>query len=166
MRKHTKRGAVRLWLQAIFDTDQHGDECIQWPFNRNNNGYGQIGNCHEKKYAHRVVCMAFHGSPPFVGAHAAHSCHNRACCNPRHLRWATRSENQRDRWANGTAQRGMGSGSSKLTDRDVIVLRRLYASGDYTHKQLAERFKVSPAAVGLAIQGKTWGHIREGLANA
>jgi hypothetical protein len=60
----------------------------------------------------------------------------------------------------------MGSGTSKLTDQDVITLRMLYASGNYTHKQLARQFGVSPAAVGLAIQGKTWGHIAEGLQHA
>lgn len=166
MRKQTQRGAAQSWLSDVISRAEHGDACLPWPFNRAHNGYGQTGNYYKKQYAHRLVCIAFHGQPPFEKAEAAHSCNNRACCNPRHLRWATHAENQLDRRKNGTSPAGEGSGNAKLTNANVIKARRLYTKGGYTHKDLAKMFGVSPAAIGLAIQGRTWAHIQEGLTHA
>lgn len=46
---------------------------------------------------HRQVCEWAHGSAPSPIHHAAHSCDVNLCCNPAHLRWATQSENERDK---------------------------------------------------------------------
>ncbi len=44
---------------------------------------------------HRLVCHAIHGAPPAPeGWDAAHSCGNRACCNPAHLSWQTWQQNR------------------------------------------------------------------------
>ena len=165
-KKKTERGAASRWLDVILANSEHGKQCIVWPFRIKENGYGQVGNCYSKKHPHRVVCEAFKGPPPFNKAEAAHSCNNRACCNPNHLSWKTHSENQRDRRAHGTSNMGEASASAKLTEADVVELRRIYAKGGYRHKDLAKMFGVSPATIGLAIQGRTWGHVREGLTHA
>lgn len=55
-----------------------------------------------KEYAHRLVCLIFNGPPQLpVGAVTpatrtdvvSHTCHNKACLNPKHLRWCTPSGN-------------------------------------------------------------------------
>ena len=42
------------------------------------------------EYAHRLVCFSFHGAPhPHQHKVVNHLCHNRECCNPRHMEWTT-----------------------------------------------------------------------------
>lgn len=51
--------------------------------------------------AHRVAYQALVGPIP-AGMTVDHTCHNRICCNPAHLRLLTNAENARD---NGFATR-------------------------------------------------------------
>ena len=53
-----------------------------------------------KEYAHRLVCMAYHGGPrlPNVAAYdwemvVSHLCNNSCCLNPRHMQWMTLTNN-------------------------------------------------------------------------
>lgn len=46
------------------------------------------------------------------------------------------------------------NGSAKLTNAIVLQLRALYATGHYTHVQLAEMFDIPRSTVGHAIRGK------------
>jgi HNH endonuclease len=80
------------------------NNCLLWPFGIGSHGYGAYADT----TVPRFVCNAVYGPPPFPRAEAAHSCHVRACVNPRHLRWATRQQNEDDKlqiWA----KRGRGS---------------------------------------------------------
>lgn len=81
------------------------DECLIWPYSKNGVGYGQIRKGYEKLLVHRIACEALHGPPPTQKHEAAHNCGkgHLGCCNPHHLRWATRAENQADRKIHGTA---------------------------------------------------------------
>jgi hypothetical protein len=48
---------------------------------------------------------------------------------------------------------------SKLTEQDVLELRRLYRDGEWTVKRLAERYGVSRSTVCAAARGVTWSHV-------
>lgn len=55
---------------------------------------------------------------------------------------------------------GENHGHAKLTEADVIEIRRLHATDRRnTYNVLAERFNVSPSLIGLIVTGKIWQHV-------
>lgn len=126
------------------------DDCLIWPFGRTKKGYG----CATKIEAHRWVCFLSHGEPPAGKTDAAHSCGNRLCVNPKHLRWASRKENVADTLAHGTDNRGEKSPTSKLTADQVRQIRSLY--GTMTVRELAAKFGVSGPTICNIQFRQTW----------
>ena len=76
-----------------------GEECLIWPFNKQNGYAGCISADGRRQYACRVMCKLAHGPAPTPKHEVAHSCGkgDEACINPKHLRWATSAENGADR---------------------------------------------------------------------
>lgn len=119
MRERATKGQARAFLDNI----EPADKCVLWPFTKTTKGYGQIRIDGSLRRPHRIVCERFHGPCPPNKTDAAHSCGNRACVNPNHLRWATSLENHADRLLHGTVSRGERHGSSKLTRDQVLAIR-------------------------------------------
>jgi len=76
-------------------------ECWPWRGGRRGGAAGKTyGSFHLRLGrdigAHRMALVLTVGPAPRRGLHAAHSCHNRTCVNPAHLRWATQRENLKD----------------------------------------------------------------------
>jgi hypothetical protein len=130
------------------------DDCLNWPYVRANYGYGEVAVDGRKRLAHRIVCEVVYGPAPDGKNDAAHSCGNRLCCNPRHLRWATRAENVADTRQHGTISRGERNGHAKLTEADVRFIRTL--KGNLTSTEIAKKFGVSRGSIGKILSGKNW----------
>jgi hypothetical protein len=101
------------------------DDCWLWTGATLPNGYGLCWTGKERKlvYAHRAAVEMALGRPLAPGMDAAHSCRNRNCVAPHHLREATRQENCMDKVRDGTMVRGERVWSSKLTEADVRAIR-------------------------------------------
>lgn len=134
------------------------DECILWPFATTDRGYPHGSVAGRSRRIHKWVCEQAHGPQP-SGKEAAHSCHVRACINPRHLRWATHGENLMDRVENGTSNRGERHPLAKLTASDVRNIRRMRTDG-CLYREIAEAFGISPYHVGNILRGTTWGWLQ------
>lgn len=85
-----------------FVIEFQGDQCLPWPYERSNSGYGRITIDGRVASVHRVVCQRIHGVPPTDQHQAAHTCSNGhlGCVNPKHLYWATPTQNAADRMKN------------------------------------------------------------------
>lgn len=79
----------RFWRKV----DMRGpNACWEWNGKRNNYGYGIFHITHKRQVAHRVAYEFATGM--LIGEFQIdHACHNRACCNPNHLRLATNKQN-------------------------------------------------------------------------
>lgn len=133
-----------------------GDACLIWPGYRDKNGYARVNDHKEDRLAYRIVCRKTHGEPPTPKHETAHNCGrgNLGCVAKKHLRWATRSENQQDRVAHGTHLRGTRQPTAKLTEADVLAIRAL--KNVETVRVIAARFQVVHSSV-VAIQNrKSW----------
>lgn len=139
---------------ALIDTD----DCSLYTETCANQPYAAIGR---GLYAHTFVCLVFHGDRPGMTHqwHAAHSCGQSRCVNPRHIRWATVRENVADKIRHGTHRRGEDMPWSKLTEDDVREIRRVYAEGGISQAALGERYGVRPSNIQLIVAGKIWKHV-------
>lgn len=153
IQKKPANGVVQKWL--LSHVGYEGQECLIWPFSRQNDGRGAINHSFSPQ-AHRVMCMLAHGLPPSDRHEAAHSCGrgHAGCVNPTHLRWATAIENAADRWRHGTQTHGEQTWSAKLTIGDVREIRLL--KGKMTQSQIGLRFGVDSETVGNIHRGETW----------
>lgn len=145
-------------LQWIIDHIGHSsDQCLTWPFGTRADGRGAILIDGRHQYAHRHMCLLAHGEAPSPDYETAHSCGRGhfGCVNPKHLRWATRSENCNDRTIHGTQNRGERCGNAKLTETDVRTIRSLQGIED--QRELASRFGVTATTIGSIHNRKLWG---------
>lgn len=134
---------------------QETDDCILWPYAKVPDGYGQVRVNGAVWQTHRLSCEIWYGSPPTPHHEVAHSCRNRHCFNPKHLRWATRTENQLDRIADGTHNRGERCGQSKITEDDVRLIR--YEVGRGTPQAVfARHFGLATRTVSMIVRRETW----------
>lgn len=109
---------------------------------------------------HRIVALAFIGPPPFPKAECCHrdgdSLHN----HWRNLKWATPSENQMDRVAHGTSNRGTRQHMAKLQAHDVRQIRALLAQDEFTRAEIGRRFGVARQTVNAIAAHRSWYWLR------
>jgi hypothetical protein len=109
--------------------------------------------------AHRLAYEVANGEIAH-GLYVCHRCDNRACINPSHLFLGTHQDNVDDRQAKGRNKPPKGElcGSSRLTETDVLSMRRLRQKGE-TFSAIADRFSVAKKTAIQAVKGQTWAHV-------
>jgi hypothetical protein len=142
------------WLLA--HVDRPDGECLIWPFTRDKgDGRARLGD----KLAHRVMCELVNGPAPTDKPQAAHSCGNGhlGCVHPRHLSWATNSENQYQRYEHGRASFHRQGNRSRLTPEQIETMRSQY--GEFTQEKLAEMYGVRRQTIQYYLKYReTLGH--------
>jgi len=148
-------GSGLAWIDA--NSTYTGDDCLLWPFSRDSKGYGGIKVGRIKTGAHRMMCIAANGEPPSPKHQAAHSCGNghMGCCNPRHLEWKTKRQNENDKILHGTLLRGSKIGNSRLTETDVLAIRAMVRVT--SQSEVAKAFGIAQATVSAIQRRIIWG---------
>ncbi len=105
---------------------------------------------------HRITCWLAHGEPS-EGDNALHSCDNRACINPDHLRWGSQKENVHDAIQRNRRRdcRGERNGRAKINSNVVKAIRAIAGTGP-TNTQIAELYGISNQMVSRIILGEAW----------
>ncbi len=132
------------------------DDCWEWTGCKCN-GYGHMHIAGKVKKAHRLIFEALFG-PISKGLVVMHTCDNRGCVQPQHLRLGTPKDNNADRDAKGRhiALKGEQHGMSKLTNEsaeEIFGLKRFIAS-EVT--RLATRHDVTEVTIRNVLRGRTW----------
>lgn len=88
--------------------------------------------------------------------------------NVKNLEWTTRSENCQHSYDNGlSTYRPFGHKNStgskncmaKLSESDIITIRRLRNSKNMTYSEIAKIYGVNQATIGYIVTNKTWKHV-------
>lgn len=157
------KSRARLLSKIVLDAKTG---CWIWNGNPRKNGYCRSTFQRKNWYIHRASYHVFIGDIP-KGYDVCHHCDNRRCFNPDHLFIGTRKDNMADavkkgRQAKGEKlsvnRRGEKSVSSKLTNTDVLEIRKMNKLGVKT-KEIALKFKVSADNIRRIIRRETWRHI-------
>ena len=165
MAKLSRRGQVDAALNGWVAAGKP-NICLLFAGAKTRAGYGHMIIDGNLVYTHRYALERFAGPCPdgFEACHApAEVCGNRHCFSPAHLRWGTPKANMADRVADGTLfrPRGTANGEAKLTDSDVLEIRRRYAASGISQSQLAAEFGVSKGQISFIVRRKCWAHLND-----
>lgn len=151
-----KKGENAIPLQERFEAKViKGEQCWIWNAHKNNKGYGVINVDGKVVLAHRVAYQTKYGPIP-EGMKILHECDNPRCVNPNHLRLGTQLENMQDMYRKGRASLGEDRTQSKLTFAMASYVRRRYAEGDISQRELAKEVGISQAILCDVINFKRW----------
>jgi len=133
--------------------------CLEWDSCISPEGYGIALETIRKEYGtslvHRLVYLCTYGFFPTGGLVVRHTCGNKACCHPGHLRDGTPGEVAEDRAKRGLTPRGEKHWRAVLTANDVVSIR----SSDLKHTVIARQFGVTPLTIHNIRKRKTWKHV-------
>jgi HNH endonuclease len=151
LKRRAARSEARNFIEAAIYFDQ--SECLIWPFGRTTDGYAAYRSRHAAQY----ICESVYGEKP-IGNQTAHSCGDRLCVNPKHLRWSTPRENSLDKLDHGTWPRGLKNGRSMISEDQVREIR--YLAGKVSYKKMAKDFGISKSAIEAIVNRKNWSYLK------
>lgn len=132
--------------------------CIFTSYPLDTYGYGQVWIRGKRVKHHRLAYCLANGLrlSEIAGKAVLHSCDNRACVNPEHLRLGTPWDNSQDMTNRGRAagfnRKGAAHPMAKLSAEDVEAIRTARS----TQKQLALQYGISQAQVSRIQRGENW----------
>ncbi len=138
----------RYWSKVV-----KTDGCWSWTGQRTDKGYGRLGagpRAGAAIGAHRISWILNYGPIP-EGMCVLHHCDTPPCTRPDHLWLGTTPDNNQDQF-----EKGRRAISRQLTPQQVSEIKRLYASGQHTQKQIGAMFGIHQTGVGKMIRGETW----------
>ena len=135
------------------------DACWIWQ-GRVSRRYGVISMNDHPTRAHRAAWMLTRGAIP-AGLVVRHDCDQPLCCNPRHLRLGTVTDNNRDCVLRGRQARGERVAGARLTEANVKDIRRRLLARE-KRSDIAAGFGIAQATVYAIQSGRIWKHLIPG----
>ena len=144
----------RFWRHV----DQSG-KCWEWKASLTASGYGKFKIDGKSVQAHRVAYQISTGKSA-EGFLVTHTCDNKKCVNPDHLRLGTHSSNAIEAYERGplALRKGELHHRAKLSAQQVVEIRNLYKSG-IGYKKLAKKYGVDRVSIRSIVKGELWKHV-------
>lgn len=149
---------IKLKLMSYIKLDENG--CWVWQKAKHKQGYGNFSYKRKCLLAHRVSWMLHYGELD-KDILVLHKCDNPPCVNPEHLFLGTDRDNVKDSISKGRFTRAKGEGQwfSKLTDENVLEIRKMAFEG-IMQKDIAKKFGMDWRHIGAIIRKQSWKHIQ------
>lgn len=134
--------------------------CRLWLGGVSGSGYGIMSVANRSQLVHRISYQEFRGPIP-PGQCVLHECDVRICVNPEHFFLGTKGENNSDRKKKGrnAPREGENNTQVKLSDSEVLEIRRLVDSERITQREIAEQFGVTQSTISAIKLRQIWTHI-------
>jgi len=134
------------------------------------NGYFAVNLFDNQKmkhcYIHRLVAEAFIENPDNKKEVNHIDCdkQNNRVSN---LEWCNRTHNLQHSYDNGLKRMGENHGGHKLTEQEVLQIRKEYKKGDrnYSYHALGKKYNVNWCTIQAIISRRLWKHLKEGDVN-
>lgn len=145
---------IRFWSRVV---KGNPDQCWEWQGCVGSHGYGAIQINKRKWLTHRYAYYLTTGKDSTL--HILHSCDNRRCVNPAHLREGTNTENVQDAVDRGRTAKGERNGGAKLKEWQVIEIKKRLATGE-SPTSIAPDYYTDPRNIYRIKQGVRWTHVK------
>jgi len=152
---HPKNKSKDVWKKIDKKADT---ECWEWLGYKDRDGYGRFSINNEMYLTHRLIYELKCSKIP-EGLCVLHRCDNPSCCNPHHLFLGTNKDNFIDMTAKNRRAKGENQGTHKLTNEQVIEIRKMYSTGKYTQEKLGNKFNVVHSTISYIVNNRLWKHI-------
>ncbi len=135
------------------------NSCWEWTLSLRTDGYGQF--CVEGKMhgAHVLAYEVHNKTKVSRGLLVCHTCDNPKCINPDHLFLGTHQDNKNDCVGKHRHSRGEKVNTSKLDEKQVMEIRKIYEKGNKNQKELGIIYGVSQVQISSIIRKQSWSHI-------
>ena len=144
------------FLERYWRNVRKTEGCWEWTGVKFQSGYGRIKANKRQHIASRMAYLIEHGEID-DSLCVLHSCDNRACVNPSHIRQGTRGENAKDCVSRSRQCIGERNGCSIATEQQVLTIRKDCKTK--TIKQIATEIGMSYAFVWDVVRRRSWRHI-------
>jgi len=157
--KHSQEELDEMLFSRIKERVKIDSGCWVWQMGTDKDGYGMITFTMKSLRAHREVYRIVHGAIP-KGMLVCHTCDNPSCCNPDHLYLGSPADNSGDMVKRKRNWKTVGENchTSKLTEKDVVEIRRLFDLG-VSCARIARDYGLSKSSVWSIKKRKSWKHI-------
>lgn len=166
--KLTELELANFWEKVDKSPNEKG--CWNWTGSRRRGaGYGGFWVGGKQWGAHRISYIIKHGSIPFKLC-VLHNCDIMHCVNPDHLWVGTHTDNMRDAAKKGRQhfqlhpennRHGEDSNFAKLTEGQVLEIRRRYIPRKVTMETLGKEFGVCFQHIDSIVRREVWKHLPE-----
>lgn len=143
-------------------------ECWPWVGARTKAGYGHMfirgrertSQRWEREFLCHRLALCFAGVDVPTDKFVLHSCDNKWCVNPAHLRVGGASENMFDRSSRNRESwaRGEGAPGARITSAAAQEIRRRHAAGE-SQGRLSKEYGIAQTTVSALVRGATWAHL-------